>query len=271
MFKQVAFLIVLGSLFPYFWGGRGRNAYVNEVGCVFILTGLQLTSYVQCIILSPGIVTHELHEWLVGAGQHEASNYHICQKTKFVKPQRSHFDNVSLRLVLSMDHYCPWVGNTIGFHNRKFFLLILFYTTLLCWFLALTSYGSWSTSTNYMVGVMILNTMIGVVCGVFGFTHLHMVLRNETTIEVKYHPEKQAMYDLGWLSNVKQVMGESALVWFIPIYAQGPVGDGITWPMSDGAIMSNIFGDVGGYTAPKMPAPTPKAESSVGRGYISQR
>jgi len=30
------------------------------------------------------------------------------------KPPRSHFDSVTQRLVLNMDHFCPWVVNCVG-------------------------------------------------------------------------------------------------------------------------------------------------------------
>ena len=61
-----------------------------------------------------------------------------CHKSGQWKPPRSHFDSVTKRLTLNMDHFCPWVLNTVGFYNRKFFLLFIIYTDAsLCYAVAL--------------------------------------------------------------------------------------------------------------------------------------
>merc|ERR1711924_355270 len=79
-----------------------------------------------------------------------------------------------------------------------------------------------------MIVVVVLDSIIALLCGGFGAFHLKMVIYNQTTIEVKYGQQPQ--YDLGFSANMQQVFGANPLLWFIPIYGKGPVGDGIRWP-----------------------------------------
>ena len=44
---------------------------------------------------------------------------------KIVRPLRAKHCSVTDRCVETFDHFCPWVGNTIGKGNRHLFLLFL--------------------------------------------------------------------------------------------------------------------------------------------------
>jgi DHHC palmitoyltransferase len=56
-----------------------------------------------------------------------------CKKCKHCwKPPRCHHDSMTNRCVLKMDHYCVWVGNTVGLLNYKQFVLFLIWAFLGC-------------------------------------------------------------------------------------------------------------------------------------------
>ena len=52
-----------------------------------------------------------------------------CRFCGKFKPDRTHHCRVMGRCVLEMDHFCPWVNNTIGFFNHKYFVQLLLYGT----------------------------------------------------------------------------------------------------------------------------------------------
>ena len=55
--------------------------------------------------------------------------------------------------------------------------------------------------------------------------HIHMAMRNETTIE-----GPSPAFDVGTRKNLRSVFGSNPYLWLLPVYGGGPEGDGIHWP-----------------------------------------
>ena len=145
--------------------------------------------------------------------------------------------------MMCRDHFCPWVVNTVGFYNRKFFVLFLGYTFLSTAWVLLTSlpflYETYQRpggfrvlerqlgSSRYAIASMgtIVDAALLVMLSCFFPFHLKMTFYNETTIEGS-SPEFHA----GVKRNMRQIYGRDERFWFIPIWASGPDGDGIHWP-----------------------------------------
>ena len=54
-----------------------------------------------------------------------------------LQPARGAFVSHEGKVVLALDHYCFWLGTTIGLRNRKYFLLFLLYSCALALWLGL--------------------------------------------------------------------------------------------------------------------------------------
>ena len=148
-----------------------------------------------------------------------------------------------------MDHHCRLVDNCIGFYNRKFFIQLLFYVCVLTIYIDITlAYFVFYIIKDIIRMKLAYNNIIhaslilscfsfvfafSIIITIFFKFHIILVLTNSTTIESldKEHKEENAKFCLSRRENWEQVMGTSALLWFIPIDVEKgrPVGDGLTW------------------------------------------
>ena len=72
---------------------------------------------------TPGL---PVRRWLIMA----PDEWGFCDATNQPKPPRSHFDHVTRQLVLNMDHYCPWMFNTVGYFNYRYFCNFLLFVVI---------------------------------------------------------------------------------------------------------------------------------------------
>ena len=207
-----------------------------------VLVALLLASYLMCVFTDPGTTPVAWH-LLVESDERLASEHTLCRRSLMYRPLRSHFCSVTRRVTLNMDHFCPWVVNTVGFYNRKFFILFLLYTFLaVSWVLATSApfllrvyrergvarslERQWG-STCYMFAFMgvWINVALLIMLSCFAPFHMRMAMLNETTIE-----GPSPAFDVGVRRNWAQVFGSEPLLWFLPVWGGGPDGDGVHWP-----------------------------------------
>ncbi len=140
-------------------------------------------------------------------GDPESKRKRYCLMCNVFKPDRCHHCSACNKCVLNMDHHCPWVNNCIGFWNRKFFLLLLFYSLLTIYYYIGTMAGNlvetvhWhmeaygrpeidlvQLATVFALDVTYVFALaLGFMLTRFGIFHVRMVLNNMTTIESLEH------------------------------------------------------------------------------------
>lgn len=175
--------------------------------------------------------------------------HRFCAHCNVFKPDRTHHCSTCRECVLQMDHHCPFTGNScVGFLNRKFFVLFLYYATLSCSLVAsltprtiLTCLVDLEARPTTAALAWVIMLMMGyVLCALhalalipFSAFHTYLILKNRTTIENQearpaMHADVLRRSDRGWLNNWKGVFGPRPLLWFIPV-AFGRETDVIEW------------------------------------------
>jgi hypothetical protein len=250
--------ICISPMFCMVWGIVGINyapyvlwtphtTWLSWISLVVfhVLLFMLLASYLHCVFTDPGTVPQAWSDRIASDPQ-QAARYRYCHKSGLYRPPRSHYCSVTQRVVLNMDHFCPWVVNTVGYYNRKYFVLFLLYTLATCsWVLATfvphfldlatmtvkrSAFRRGWTPGMFMISwmAMLMDTTLVLMLLCFATFHVRMVLLNETTIE-----GPSPVFDVGRRKNWESVFGKEPLYWFLPLWGTGPCGDGVHWPTAD--------------------------------------
>lgn len=143
------------------------------------------------------------------------------------KLPRAHHWRSCNRCILKMDHHCPFMGNCIGYHNHKQFILFNFYISLaqivyfvlLCFGIKWELYGS----DKVRLGLGYITPLV--IVFLFGFAtcslwigHFTMALLNVTTLESYVSFYVRPFSKGSWLENLKDVFGnpKCKLMWLLP-------------------------------------------------------
>jgi len=182
----------------------------------------------------------------------------FCRRCGKFKPDRTHHSSSMGACVLEMDHYCPWIRNCVGFYNKKYFFLLIFYGCLtgVSYCVALGSRFVYSCqhlgyAIDFFVVVCWLITLfIATALTVFTIFHIWLMSLNFTTIEfcekrldgkkrttsdgiqIKTLYERSP-YDFGVYNNICHTLGPFYL-WLIPTRygMQSEETSGCIYPMN---------------------------------------
>lgn len=141
-----------------------------------------------------------------------------------------------------MDHFCPWINNTVGFLNHKYFVLLLVYGVAAMITYDVLMFDKFRGAVTHtltsvdaiIVLIWIFAVMLTVVVFAFLCFHIYLISFGFTTIEFceKYRaPEskvfkangamvkdvyRKSLFDRGAWNNFKHILGPNPLLWLVP-------------------------------------------------------
>jgi len=236
-----------------------REHAFMECASFNVLTILLLASYVMCVVTHPGEIPLNDPNWEYSATpdpsqtivkeKKRSGDRRHCKWCGKYKPDRCHHCRTCRICILKMDHHCPWIYNCVGFHNYKYFFLVMMYAAIACQIMSITMWDSVYKSVDNrtplfpmfcLVFGQTLSFFLSVMLSTFWAFHLYLMCSAMTTIEFceKNLPKQiaenegcdatmESVYDQGIYLNICQVLGHNPLLWLVPVPTTP--GDGITF------------------------------------------
>lgn len=159
------------------------------------------------------------------------------------RPERAHHCTSCGMCVLRYDHHCPWVGNCIGWHNHRYFLLFNLWSCLSCVVLVLTMRGPTALGTvagllqparghaEHVTGLIALFAAVvfGIATGGIFVYVLDMAANNITAVEQLFVGSNPYCYS-STMQNLRQFFGPEGMAWILPLAVDRGCLQGTTFP-----------------------------------------
>jgi len=147
-------VVMIGFFAPFFNAGKGL--LWDKSGWLltnFVLAFLSWYYFYKTVKTKPGYLDNSLPDiakWrrlyeetlesYADENAHEKSQMQLCHTCHVARPLRAKHCRVHRKCVLLFDHFCPFVDNTIGLYNYKYFYTFLVFMTLAELFFGITLY-----------------------------------------------------------------------------------------------------------------------------------
>lgn len=176
----------------------------------------------------------------------------LCAVCETLVPLRSWHCAICNACVLKRDHHCIFTGCCIGHKNHRYFIIFVMYLFLattyasiynnyFIWVIHGEEFRNWSSvikiifplamllidlsSTQYYLAIYLINMVGMMLTGVLLIYHGRLILNGAVV-----HGRKAPEYDLGYMKNMKIVLGERwYLTWLSPFVKSPLPHDGIYW------------------------------------------
>ena len=224
-------VFVVFVAFPLYEELKGNAGGTVLLVISFILPCISMSSLFCSGCMDPGIIPRAPAP--VGNTDHisrtrnvEVNGHMVLvrynETCNFYQPPRAHHCSVLNDCIERFDHYCPWVGTTIGKRNYRFYLIFVFSSTLVCIytftcsaFLIQMRVDEPDTTVQEALRkeagalFMMIYVFIGVwFVGGLSFFHIYLLSRNQTTYENIRHSYDRNYtnpYNRGCLANWAEV------------------------------------------------------------------
>lgn len=254
--------VYVGRILP----ALGKDHFALPFAITFdAMWGMMFWSWLQAHLEDPGTVPTRWREFCTNAGdalsvapskrEWQPGKATFCKKCSILRPERSHHCKVCNSCVLRLDHHCPFIKNCVGFHNHKFFLLLLVYgactsivglgtalpelVRLTAALIRLQAGIPWQFDEISVLDAIFLLGFAGIAAtfaAIFPpmvLLHVPLAAHNQTKIENAYDNMPNP-YDLGTSqANLSQLLGAPGWDWIVPIRPMQPLSDGVAFPRGD--------------------------------------